>query len=137
MDAITCPRPKSVCHIDPRPTLVEAWYISINSLVLVLDVVSQLVYENDMVIALARDSFMVAMNILFTHCTEKEDNRSGGRDNIIAQKCCMSLYGPQKFAFLEFRESFFFFGYPYHGSGIPSLLISSGCIFRKYLRAAL
>ena len=94
LDTMTCTCPESVCHIDPRQTLVEAWYISINSLVLVLDVVSQLVYENEMMIALSRDSFMVAVNILFIHCTDKEGHKKGGRDNIIAQKCCMSLDGP-------------------------------------------
>ena len=110
LGAMTCPRPESVCHIDPRPTLAEAWYLSMTSLVLILDGVSQSVYENEMTSALARDSFMVAVHILLIQCAEKEDHRKGGRENIIAQKCCMSLDGPQTFAFLEFMESLFSLG---------------------------
>jgi hypothetical protein len=98
-----CPEPE--LHggdIDPRPTLAEAWYFSLQSLALIsfpqtVTETSSKLRENQLVKELIQDSISAAVLIMFMPPIDKEKSPR-------AEMVGMSLDGPHTLALLSFLE---------------------------------
>mmetsp|Transcript_63194 Transcript_63194/g.186778 ORF Transcript_63194/g.186778 Transcript_63194/m.186778 type:complete len:376 (-) Transcript_63194:150-1277(-) len=101
--AMATPSPEAVAHIDPRPTLAEAWYLAMKSLASLFSAAPQAMYNSEATKQLAVESFVLFIRFLLSREIEE-----GGRKSVHAAG--MSLDGPQTLSMLDFMDLMLSFG---------------------------
>jgi hypothetical protein len=98
-----CPEPTNTSSLDPRPTLCEAWYLTLVELMESFDAQNAAASNDVSMKSLLSDSCCTALLLLLYPSLRKDP--SGGLKDI-----GMTLDGPQTRAIMEFLESYFLLG---------------------------
>lgn len=101
--ALASRSPEAEAHVDPRPTLAEAWYLSVKSLASLFKASAQTMLNSETTKVLMVESFVLSLRLLLSRGVEE-----GGRKSMYTAG--MSLDGPQTFAILDFMELLLSFG---------------------------
>ena len=109
------------CYIDPRPTMTEAWYICMHSLISLCygeDAVAPSLLTSDSVSELLSDSCCVGILILLFKRIHKMDNRK-----LSSTDGGMMMDGPHTLALIQFLESTLLMG-PNFLNAVGSKIVS-------------
>jgi hypothetical protein len=98
-----CPEPTNPCFVDPRPTLCEAWYLTLDELMESFNAQNAAACNDASIKSILSDSCCTALLLLLYPSLRKDPN-DGLKD------IGMTLDGPQTRAIMEFLESYFLLG---------------------------
>ena len=100
---LECPEPKIASSVDPRPTLCEAWYLSLNELISSFGSASQVPCSNTPIRAVLADTCCTCLLLLLYTSLQRNSNESPNNVG-------MSLDGPQTRAMLDYLQNYFLLG---------------------------
>lgn len=100
---LDCPAPKVPSLNDPRPTLCEAWYLTLIELISLIASTNRVAYNDTSTRTLLADSCCVALLLLLRVPLQRDRTKTPNHSG-------MSLDGPQTRAMLSFLGGYFSLG---------------------------